>query len=221
MVVLTKFFVTLTTDFVIILPMSAHFLRDAGRDAGVSLRLLSQRPGFAAVALVTLALGIGAPTAIFSVVHAVLLRPLPYPEPERVVRFRMEVRGPAGSAAFDALPVSTALEWGAHTSTLAAMAVFNDQSLTLSTAEGPFRLTGVAATPNLFDLLGVTAVAGRSFDATTHDARQIVLSHATWQRFFAAAPTTIGSSITMNGEAYRVTGVMPEAFHFPTPEAAF
>ena len=204
---MTNFFVTLTNAFVIMPRMS--------------FRLLTQRPAFAAAMLMTLALGIGAPTAIFSVVHAVLLRPLPYPEPDRVVSFRIEARGPRGSAAFDALPVATALEWGARTSTLAAISVFNDRALTLSTADGPFRLTGVAATPNLFDLLGVAPLAGRALDATATDPHQIVLSHATWRRFFASSPAAVGAPITLDGEAYRVAGVMPEDFHFPTPEAAF
>ena len=144
--------------------MGDHPLADAVHDAPLALRLLLRRPGFAAVALVTLALGIGGPTAIFSVVHAVLLRPLPYPEPDRVVRFRMESRSPAGHVGFDALPATTALAWGASSATLERMALFNDRALTLTTSEGPFRLTGIAATPNLFELLGVAPALGTSFD---------------------------------------------------------
>ena len=181
----------------------------------MSFRLLRQRPGFAAALLLTLALGIGAPTAIFSVVHAVLLRPLPYPEPDRIVRFRIESRGPAGSAGFDALPATTALEWGAHTATLAALGLFNDRALTLSTLDGPFRLTGVAATPNLFDLLGVAPPLGRALDATSTDPHQIVLSHATWQRFFAADPAIIGAPITLDGEPYRVDRRHAGGFQLP------
>ena len=187
-----------------------------------SARFFVQRPGFAAIALVTLALGIGAPAATFSVVHAVLLRPLPYPEPDRVVSFRMDTRTPRGAAiGFDALPVSTALEWGETTSTMSALAVYNDRSLTLTTAEGPFRLTGISASPNLFDVLRVAPLAGTAFDSATQDLKQIVLSHATWQRYFGGSTALVGSPITMDGEPYRVLAVMGEDFHFPTPEAAF
>jgi putative ABC transport system permease protein len=194
---------------------------DLGSDLRLALRGLFQRPAFAAVALVTLALGIGAPTAIFSVVHAVLLRPLPYPEPDRLVRFRLEMRGPRGSAAFDALPASSAIEWGAHTTTLAGLGLFNERALTLATLEGPFRLAGVAVTPNLFDLLGVAPVAGRTLDATSTDGHHVVLGYETWERFFSASPAVIGDAITLDGERYRVAGVMPKAFHFPSPDTAF
>jgi predicted permease len=196
-------------------------LDDARRDVGLAGRLLIRRPGFASVALLTLALGIGAPTAIFSVVHAVLLRPLPYPEADRIVRFRIEARGAGGGVAFDALPTAAALTWGAQSSTLSAIAIYNDRALTLSTPDGPFRLTGIAATPNLFELLGSTPLAGRIFDAGTTERRQIVLSFAAWRRFFGGDASAIGATFTFDGEPYRVVGVMPEAFGFPTPETAF
>lgn len=212
---------TLTNNFVNMPPMPRSTFDDLSRDVALALRLLLRRPGFTAVALITLALGIGAPTAIFSVVHAVLVRPLPYPDADRIVRFRIESEGPGGSVAFDALPTTTALTWGAQSSTLSAMAIYNDRALTLSTPDGPFRLTGVAATPNLFELLGVAPVAGTTFDPAAVDARQIVLSHATWRRFFPADRSAIGSTATFDGVPYRVVGVMPEAFAFPTPEAAF
>jgi putative ABC transport system permease protein len=187
-----------------------------------SLRFFAQRPGFGAIAVITLALGIGAPTATFSVVHAVLLRPLPFPEPDRVLSFRIDTRTPRGAAVeFDAVPVTTALDWAEATRTMSALAVFNDRALTLTTPEGPFHLTGIAASASVFDLLRVTPLAGRAFDASTRDTHQIVLSHETWQRFFGGSATTVGSSITMDGEPYRVVAVMPEEFHFPTPEAAF
>src|SRR5262245_53109374 len=121
--------------------------RDFRRDTVLSLRLLARRPGFAAVAITTLALGIGAPTAIFSVVNAVLIRPLPYPDPDRVVSFRIESETPVGPFKFDALPVSSALEWAEQSKTLSALAVYNDRALTLTTSEGPFRLNGISATP--------------------------------------------------------------------------
>lgn len=187
-----------------------------------SLRFFAQRPGFAAVAVVTLALGIGAPTATFSVVHAVLLQPLPYPEADRVVSFRMDTRGLRGDAiGFDALPAATALEWSETTATMSALAMYNDRSLTLTTDDGPFRLAGISASPTLFYVLRVTPIVGSTFDAATRDMKQIVLSYPTWQRYFGTDPAIAGRQITMDGEPYRVLGVMPRDFHFPTPEAAF
>ena len=196
-------------------------LRDSGRDAVRALRMFARRPAFAATALVTLALGIGAPTAIFSVVRAVLLRPLPYLEPDRIVRFRIETRTPRGDFAFDALPVSSALEWAAASSTLSAVAVYNDAARTLMTADGPVRLTGLAASPDLFQLLGAAAASGRTFEAAAVDPHQVVLSHATWRRYFNGSSSTLGSLVTFDGVSHRVVGVMPEGFDFPSPETAF
>lgn len=196
-------------------------LHDAGRDAALALRQLRNRPGFAVAAILTLALGIGAPTAIFSIVHAVLLRPLPYPDADRVVRFRIESQSPRGSIAFDALDVGMALEWGASSSTLAALAIYNDAARTVSTTDGPVRLTGIAATPNLFDVLGTRPFAGRIFGGADRDTQQVVLSYRTWQRQFAGNSDVVGSLISLDGRPHRVTGVMPEGFDFPTPETAF
>lgn len=190
-------------------------------DFRLALRQLLRRPAFAGVALATLALGIGAPTAMFSVVNAVLLRPLPYPQPDRLVRFQMSSQSPSGPVSFDGVPASEALEWGGNSRSLADLALFNDRALTLTTADGPFRLTGVSATPNLFALIGVAPEAGVTFQPATASAREIVLSYATWQRFFGGASSTVGSAIALDGEPYRVVGVMPDAFRFPSAETAF
>lgn len=196
-------------------------LRDLGRDAVLAARLLTRRPVFAATALLTLALGLGAPTAIFSVVHAVLLRPLPYADADRIVRFRIESRSPRGQSGFDALPVATALEWAATSSTLASVALYNDAAKTLTTVAGPVRLEGLSATPNLFELLGVTPHLGRTFEAADRDVRQVVLGHAAWQRYFDGAASTVGSLVTLDGAPHRVIGVMPPGFDFPSPETMF
>jgi putative ABC transport system permease protein len=191
------------------------------RDIALALRLLARRPGFAATAILTLALGVGAPTAIFSVVRAVLLRPLPYPDADRILRFRIESNSPAGAVAFDALPASEALDWAARSATLSAMALFNDRAMTLQTPEGPFRVSGVTVTPNLFETLGVVAAAGRTFRGGDADPREIVLSHAMWTRFFNADVTIVNTPISMDGTAFRVVGIMSKTFAFPTPDAAF
>jgi predicted permease len=190
-------------------------------DFRLAIRQLVRRPAFAGVALATLALGIGAPTAMFSVVNAVLLRPLPYPQPDRLVRFQMNSASPAGPVSFDALPASPALEWAASSQALADLALFNDRALTLSTPDGPFRLTGVSATPNLFTVVGVAPQLGETFQPGATSTREIVLSHSTWQRFFGGAASIVGSAITLDGEPHRVLGVMPDVFRFPSAETAF
>ena len=196
-------------------------ISDLGRDTRLALRLLLRRKAFAGTALLTLALGLGAPTAIFSVVHAVLLRPLPYPDADRIVRFRIEARTPRGPIAFDALPVSTALEWAGMSSTLDSVAVYNDAARTLTTTDGPVRLIGVAATPNLFALLGTRPLAGRTFESADRDAQQVVLSHTAWQRYFDGDASAIGALATLDGLPHRIVGVMPPGFEFPSPETSF
>ena len=196
-------------------------LRDVARDFGLAVRLLFRRRGFTAIVLLTLALGTGTPAAIFSVVNAVLLQPLPFAEPDRVVQFRLE-GGRAGSpVSIDAIPAEMALQWQQETSTLDAIALLNEQSLTLSSSAGPFRLTGAAVSANLFELLGVRAAVGSTFERQSRDARQVVLSHETWHRHFGASGSVVGSTVTLNGEPYGVLGVMPARFDFPSPDAAF
>lgn len=190
-------------------------------DFRLAVRLLARTPGFAAIALLTLALGIGAPTAIFSVVNAVLIRPLPYPRADRLVRFSMEAHTPRGVIDFDAMPVSEAIEWSAATTTLQALSVFNESALTLFAADGPHRLQGIAAQPNVFDVLGVRPQAGRLFDANSHDRREIVISHEAWRRYFAGAPGAVGATASFDGEQYRVIGIMPAGFAFPSPDTEF
>ena len=196
-------------------------LREFPRDLKMAARLALRRPLFSITLILTLALAIAAPTAIFSVVHAVLIRELPYPEANRLVRFGMEGQTHRGPVSFDALPASAALRWGRDARTLSGLALFNDRALTLSSTAGPFRLAGIAATPNLFDVIGVPPLVGQGFDPQSRDPRRIVLSYETWERYFGRSPAIVESTITLDGERYVVAGVMPRAFAFPNVESAF
>jgi putative ABC transport system permease protein len=198
-----------------------QFAEDAGRDARLTARLLSRRPAFAWAAVATLALGIGAPTTVFSVVDAVLLRPLPFADPGRIIRLRMQSTGPSGTVSFDAVPAEMALRWNDESQTLASLALFDETALTLETADGPYRLSGISATPNLFTLLGVASALGRPFDRHDPDAREVVLSHDLWMQHFSGRPDVIGSLARFDGVPYRVIGVMPAGFGFPTRDATF
>jgi putative ABC transport system permease protein len=201
--------------------MAAEPLARVRRDAAGVFRFLRARPGFGGLVLATLALGIGAPTAVFSVVNAVMLRPLPYPRADRLVQFRIEARGPNRTIVFEALPASVALQWQADSAALESIALYNDRALTLTAAGGPERLNGIAATPNLFELLGVPPARGRAFDVKAADPREIVLSDRAWRQLFSADPAAVGRAVTLDGEQYRIIGVMPATFKFPTVEAAF
>lgn len=194
---------------------------DAGRDTRQALRQLARRPGFTAAALVTLVLGLGIPTAVFSVVRAVLLRPLPYADADRLVRFRIESQTPRGNIAFDALDVSMGLDWAAASQTLGGIALYNDRAMTLSTATGPIRLSGLAATPNLFEILAVPPLFGQVFTGADRDARQVILSHRVWHQQFSGDRNLPGTTATFDGASYRIVGVMPAGFDFPSPETDF
>lgn len=200
-----------------------HHLAAIRQDTGFAFRMLRKRPGFTAVAVLTLGLGIGATTAIFSVVNAVLLRPPPYAEPDRLVRFETHVNTPVGLRSFAALPVTGALTWRKTSETLSSLAVYNEESLTLTTPDGPYRLHGTTASPDFFELLQVFPTIGRTFAAAaeTGDGHLVVLSHAAWHRWFGGDLHIVGSTIELNGIGYLVTGVMPEGFGYPDTSTDF
>ena len=184
------------------------------RDLKVGIRGLLRRPGFAVAAILTLALGIGANTAVFSVIKYVLLAPLPYREPDRAVVVWSKWRG------FDKTWVSDA-EASDYRSRVRAFTDAGAWSVTqvnLTGAGDPIRIGGAFVTPNLFDVLGTRPLAGRTFteaEATTGPPVVAILSHGLWQRSFGGQ-AVIGRSIQINGIARQVIGVMPKDFQLPT-----
>jgi putative ABC transport system permease protein len=196
--------------------MLAHVLRDTR----YALRQLTATPTFTLVVLLTLALGIGATSAIFSVVNGVLLRPLPYADPGALVRV-YEVVPQYGR--FSVAP-ATFLDWRSQNSVFSRLAAFNGGSATLAEASGPERVANALVSRDLFDLLGVTPALGRGFTAA-EDAPGaspvIVLSHGMWQRRFGGDRSVLGRTITLSGRPATIVGVMPPGFYFPTREAEF
>ncbi|HET9373031.1 MAG TPA: ABC transporter permease, partial [Vicinamibacterales bacterium] len=188
------------------------YLDGTTQDLRLAFRLMARRPGFTGAVLATLALGIGATTAIFSVVYGVLLRPLRYADPDRVVQFLMQIRTPTGPRTIDAVPVAEALQWRDSAATLSSLAVYNSRSLTLVTADGPQRLIGVTASPDFFEVLESAPMLGRTLAQSggATDARVVVLSHATWRRYFGGDPAIVGRSVPFDGVDYRIAGVMGE-----------
>ena len=189
-------------------------LDDAVRDIRHGARALRRSPGFSAVAIVTLALGIGATTAVFTAVNGVLLRPLSYDEPGRLVRLLgTTARSDRGTVAY--LDV---LDFRQARSVLQDVAAYDEWSATLTGGDVPERLEGASVTSPFFRVLGVKPWRGRFFidaeDEPGHE-RAVVLSHGLWTRRFNASDGIIGSEIAINGSQYRVVGVTPPDFEDP------
>ena len=187
-------------------------------DLKYALRSLAKTPGFALIALATLALCIGANSAIFSVVHAILLKPYPWPDSERLVYVYNTY--PLMGLPNAGVSIPDYLDRRAGVAAFADSAMFTNQSYNLAGDGEPERIVGLRATPSLFTTLQTAAARGRVF--TEAEARPgadqvIVLSHNLWKNRFGANPSIIGQTIRLNTKPYTVIGVMPEDFYFPTP----
>jgi putative ABC transport system permease protein len=188
---------------------------DFGDDLRLGLRTLRKNPGFAVVAVVTLALGIGANTAIFSVVENVLLRPLPYVHAESLVEIRNTYPNfePVGVAAGDYA------DWHREAKSFSAMGGYGDlaqgQGFNLTGLGEPERIQATVASSDLFSTLGIRAAAGRTFlpeEDKAGGGASVLLSHAYWQRRFGADPSVVGREIRLDGQRFRIVGVLPASF---------
>ena len=191
------------------------------QDIRHSLRVLIKNPGFTAVALGTLTLGIGATTAVFGVVNATLLRPLPYPDADRLVRIQEEHPMNRGRE-MPAFMTSDTLEaWRENPQAIDQIAGYTGRSFTYQDESEPVRVRGAAVSPALFPLLRATPLLGRVFteDEEASAAQPVaVLSYARWQTRHDADPRVLGRLITLDDVSYSVIGVMPEGFYFPDRE---
>jgi len=183
-------------------------------DIRYGIRLLRRSPGFAAVAILTLALGIGANTAIFSTVDALLIRALPYADADRVVMI-WEDASEAGFPRNTPAP-GNYTDWAALNHSFSGVAATRGASANLTGSGVPEQVVGRAVTSNFFAVLGVTPIAGRVFtaDEDRAGAQVVVIGHGLWQRRFGADRSTIGQTVLMNGSRYTVIGVMPRGFVF-------
>jgi putative ABC transport system permease protein len=197
------------------------------QDLRFGARMLFKNPGFSLIAVVTLALGIGATSAIFSVVNAVLLRPLPFPEPDRLMVYSaFEQDSRAGR--INALTGSVLVEWRNRCSSCAQMSAYIEaQPGNLTGGAEPERVRIARITENLFATLGVRPLLGRTFlpeevgrpssggDDQQNNSTVVILSYGLWQRRFGADPSVIGKTVKVEGDVCAVVGVMPEGFKFP------
>ncbi|MFZ0639875.1 MAG: ABC transporter permease [Candidatus Acidiferrales bacterium] len=188
------------------------------QDIRYALRMLVKAPGFAAVAILTLALGIGANTAIFSVINATLLKPLPYPGTDRLVLV-WQTYGGNGPDNINIVSALNMMDVQKQNTVLESMAWFDSagKGYNLAVGDVPERVSGVRVTSQFFHVLGVQPLLGRTFlpeEETAGKDREVVLSYPLWQRRFGGDPALLGKQIPIDGESYTVVGVMPGTFEF-------
>ncbi len=183
------------------------------QDLKFGLRMLAKNPGFTAVAILTLALGIGANTALFSVVNGVLLKPLRYAEPDRLVA----VYSRDANFATSSISYPNFLDWVRDNRSFSSLAAYRSDSFTLTGMGEPERVAADMISANFFPVLGVKPVIGRTF-LTEEDqlgATPVVLiSEGFWKRRFGSSREALGKSLTLNGTAYTIVGVIPDDFHY-------
>lgn len=187
-------------------------------DLRFAFRQLTKSPGFAAVAILTLALGIGACTAVVSLVNALLIRPLPYKAPQELVLLWQKF----SAQGLDQIPVSAPeyLDYEKQTTSFEHIAAFDYTDLNLTGGDMPERVQGAVVSPSLFPLLGVAPVEGRVFTNDEFGEGRdgvVILSARLWQRRFNSDPNLIGTQIALNGRKFTVVGIMPARFQFPLP----
>lgn len=202
-----------------------RWLESTWQDFRIGIRGLRRNPGFTTVALLTLALGIGITTAMFSIVEAVLLRPLPYEKPDQLAMLWTDDR--AHGEREHPTSFLTFADWRAQSRQFADMAIFKGEPVIVTGTTGAERVLAHAVSANLFSLLGVRPTAGRAFTAEEEDRGDpvVVISYGYCLRHFGSPSEAIGNSVVVQGvvseRAHRVLGVMPQGFYFPSKDVQF
>ena len=190
-------------------------------DIRYGLRQLIKHPAFTIIAILTLALGIGANTAIFSVVNAVLLKPLPFPEPDQLIAVGMTDLRAKDQTVLNSLSYPDFFDFRDQNRTLTSIAVYRDRSFALSAEEGATSLRGQKVSGEFFDVLGIKPQIGREFTRADEQAGggpagyTVIISHEFWQQHYGADPNVVGRTITLDRRPYTIAGVMPPGFQFP------
>jgi predicted permease len=191
---------------------SLMWLEELSRDLRYALRTLRRSPTYTATAAATLALAIGANTAMFSVLNAVLLRPLPYASPDQLAMLWTE--DPTQNLREGRSALSDVEQWRSQSQTFADMATFDSVSTLLTGADGAEQILGASISPNLFPLLGVRPVLGRSFSAgeTEQQPRVVMISHRFWQARFGGSSGALGATLVIDGLPSQIVGILPADF---------
>lgn len=193
------------------------------RDLRFALRSLRRAPGLVTVTILTLALGVGANTAIFSLVHGILLKPLAFPAPERLIALG-EGRTDGPQEMLSSTSPGSFFDWRASARSASGMAAYTTRGATLTGLGEPELLQGTLTVGGLLDVIGVRPHFGRTIQPADEDPgaeRVVVLSYGTWQRFFGEDRDILGRTITLGGEPATVIGVMPSSFRFPDSSTEF
>ncbi len=187
------------------------------QDVRYGLRTLYKSPGFTIVAIITLALGIGANTAIFSIVNAVLLKPLPVPEPDRLLFVTSAFSNQQNVARSFSISYPDFLDWRSTAKSFSGMASYHDDSFTLGGLAQPLHITGSTVSGDFFNVIGRRLLMGRGFtrDEEKPGTRVVVLSYHLWESVFHGDRSIVGRNITLDKQSYTVVGVMPAGFVFP------
>jgi putative ABC transport system permease protein len=191
-------------------------MNDLMRDIRYGFRTLVKRPAFTLIAIITLAIGIGANSAIFSVVNALLVKPLPFPDLDRIVAVWDKV--PSRGVERNEVTVADYLDWRAQNKSFEHLGIYRWWSTNLTGAGTPERVQGFLVTPNFLDIVGVKPMMGRGFRAEEDQPGKdavALLTYGLWQRRFGADPNIIDKTIATNGVARTVIGVLPRGFNFP------
>src|SRR5256885_1932447 len=189
------------------------------QDLRYALRQLARSPGFTLVAVLTLALGAGANSLLFSVIHAVLLRPLPYPDPDRIVSIGLVPRGKTIRQLDAQATHWTYFQWRDESRSLAKLTAYREARGMVGGALAPEYVRGAEVTAAFFSLFGVQPVLGRTFTAEEQEPTGppvVLLSHGFWQERFGADPGIVGRSLVLDGAPVTIVGVLPASFDFPT-----
>ena len=187
-------------------------MKNLWQDVRYGLRTIAKQPGFAAIVILTLALGIGANTAIFSVVYGVLLRPLPYPQPDRITQISISYNGQLDYSGFNAREFDF---WKSHSQPFSYVAATTGVGFNLSSGNQPLRVRALRVSKDYFRVLGVPPLLGREFtpdEDGVNGPDVAILSYGLWKSQFGGAPALVGKTISLDGKPFTVVGVMPAGF---------
>lgn len=190
-------------------------------DIRFALRMLAKAPGFTVIAILTLAIGIGANTAIFSVVNALLLKPLPFPQPQQLVAFGMSNTRQKTQTGLGSLSYPDFFDYRDQNHTFAAVAAYRDRSFALTGEQPVVSLHGVMSSAEFFDVLGIKPIIGRTFSRADEQAGggpggfKVILSDDFWRQHFGGDPNVVGRTIEINRRLHTVIGVLPARFQYP------